>query len=79
MLGLCSSAKKFSFETLRTGPIIFGGEKRTQKLQSSALCIACEFVMTEVDRLLDNKATEVSLILHTVIDCYKFLIVTVFR
>ena len=41
-------------------PIIFGGSETVKKPEASALCIVCEFAMTEIDKLIGKKATEVS-------------------
>ena len=62
MLGLCTSKKTVEVMTqLEKGkPIIFGGSETVKKPESSALCIVCEFAMTEIDQLIGKKATEVS-------------------
>ena len=62
MLGLCTSKKTVEVMTrLEKGkPIIFGGSETVKKPEASALCIVCEFAMTEIDQLIGKKATEVS-------------------
>ena len=60
MVGLCSAKKSFVFETIKkTEPIVFGGSQQVKEPKSSPLCIVCEFAMTEIDRLIGTKATEV--------------------
>eukprot|EP00112_Aurelia_sp_Birch-Aquarium-sp1_P011181 Seg2355.4 transcript_id=Seg2355.4/GoldUCD/mRNA.D3Y31 product=Prosaposin protein_id=Seg2355.4/GoldUCD/D3Y31 len=64
MLGLCTSKKTVEVMTkLEQGkPIVFGGSQAAKKPEGSALCIVCEFAMTEIDQLIGKKATEQEII-----------------
>lgn len=68
MMGLCSSAGKFEFESIKkANPIVFGGSKKVAEPKTSALCIVCEFAMTEIERLLGTETSEVC------IGCNEFM------
>ena len=60
MLGMCTTMRKVEFEKgRRSGPIMFTGSRHVEEPKSSALCIVCEFAMTELDKVIGSESTKV--------------------
>ncbi|XP_065054357.1 prosaposin-like [Rhopilema esculentum] len=63
MLGMCTTMRTVEVEKgHRSGPIMFTGTHHVEEPKSSALCIVCEFAMTELDKVIGSESTEEKII-----------------